>query len=558
MKFFLSILFCFVFCCSVFGQNSIDTLGVKFYNYFSQAGIFLLKGDMQNALSAYGMCLKVNPKSSVSNFQIAKIYFTQRDYYMAERYAKIAVENNSLNVWYKVFLADIYCNLGKYDDAEMVYKEILKQSPQQEYYDNLTEIYIFAKKYNKAIDNISLEQEKFGYDFDLAIKKSDLYKTIGNIDGAEKELIELKNFQPYNLSFLGLLCEFYMQTSQVDKVQPVLDEMLSLDPDNGLTFLTYALYCKINYKTDCFFDCLNKAFKSDLVSLQQKTVILHQLVLEDIDYSSEKLIPLFDILSEKYSDSLSVHNLYASYLMREQLYSQAGEELRKGLDCDKSDFNTWKKLFKLYTFTEEYEKLSEVSDMASEYYPEQIDVMIYSGVAAVYSGDYKAARDIFEQAMSFGAEVSESAYLYYFYLGVLDFKQNKKQDAYKNFDKFYQANHSDYNLVGQYANYLCEGKFNLDFAEKIIKQCVAFDGTDSYFYYVYANCMYMKNDLKSAQYFIEKSLSLGNTQKYYVYELAGDIFYKNKNCEKAVQNWNEALNLGGNVVKIDKKIKTCN
>ena len=374
----------------------------------------------------------------------------------------------------------------------------------------------------------------------------------------KKELIELKNFQPYNLSFLGLLCEFYMQTSQVDKVQPVLDEMLSLDPDNGLTFLTYALYCKINYKTDCFFDCLNKAFKSDLVSLQQKTVILHQLVLEDIDYSSEKLIPLFDILSEKYSDSLSVHNLYASYLMREQLYSQAGEELRKGLDCDKSDFNTWKKLFKLYTFTEEYEKLSEVSDMASEYYPEQIDVMIYSGVAAVYSGDYKAARDIFEQAMSFGAEVSESAYLYYFYLGVLDFKQNKKQDAYKNFDKFYQANHSDYNLVGQYANYLCEGKFNLDFAEKIIKQCVAFDGTDSYFYYVYANCMYMKNDLKSAQYFIEKSLSLGNTQKYYVYELAGDIFYKNKNCEKAVQNWNEALNLGGNVVKIDKKIKTCN
>lgn len=563
----------FVYCLQfsvVFAQNSdslaLDSLvnlylnnrDAEFTIEFSQANTYLMRGYNDKALASFRKCLEFKPQSSATMFQIGKIYYANRDFNAAERYAESAVNNNPDNKWYLVFLCDVYCSLYKYSEAENIYKKIVSKYPEQEYYDNLTDIYILEKKYDKAIENISTTQEKFGFDIDLALKKSDLYKLSGDLQGAETELINIKNYQPYNLTYLGLLSEFYMQTGQIKKVQPVLDDMLNLDSDNGYTFLTYALYCKLQHKTDCFYDCLSKAFKSDLVSLQQKTVILNQLVMEEQELDTEKITPLFDILVSQYPDSAKVHNLYASYLMCVELYKQACDELRKSLDVDKSDFNTWRKLFKLYCFTEDYDKLSEITDLATNYYPEQVDVMLYSAVAMVYSGEYKNAREMFQAAEDFGIELTESVNLYYFYLGVLDFYQNKQNDAFLNFEKFYQTNHQDYNLVAQYANFLCIGNKDLNYAEKLIKNCVLVDGKNSYFYYVYANCMLKKNDLKSAQYFIEKSLSLGSEHKFYYYELAGDIYFKNKNCDKAVQNWNEALNLGGNVVDINKKIKTCN
>ena len=104
MKFLCNILV-FTFLAFPFGNIFAQTSqpvpsNVEFLNYFSQAGIFVLKSQYSNALQCYQKCIELNPKSSASYFQMAKIHFSSGDAHAAEMFAKKAHDLNPDNVFY--------------------------------------------------------------------------------------------------------------------------------------------------------------------------------------------------------------------------------------------------------------------------------------------------------------------------------------------------------------------------------------------------------------------------------------------------------------------------
>ena len=110
MKFLCNILV-FTFLAFHFGNIFAQTSqpvpsNVEFLNYFSQAGIFVLKSQYSNALQCYQKCIELNPKSSASYFQMAKIHFSSGDAHAAEMFAKKAHDLNPDNVFYISLLTD--------------------------------------------------------------------------------------------------------------------------------------------------------------------------------------------------------------------------------------------------------------------------------------------------------------------------------------------------------------------------------------------------------------------------------------------------------------------
>ncbi|MBQ5451564.1 MAG: tetratricopeptide repeat protein [Bacteroidales bacterium] len=501
---------------------------VEFKNFFSQADIFLLKGQSDKALSAYNSCLRLNPKSAAVNFQLARIYYNYHDLDAAMNYALSAVRLQPENYWYNVFLAAVYESLDNYPEALAIYEKLIENNPTYNDYLRLLEFYVQFGKISSAISTLNKIEEIYGYDFDLSLKKIDLLRRQNRVKEAENEFCKLILTDSSNLSCLGMLEDFYLSTSQISKAQEVVKKMQSIDDTNPLSYLAEAYLCRATGREDCFYENLKRSFAYREISVKEKVSIIEDIVIHSKKIDTAKISLLYEEVLKADGKSFEACSSYADFLMVTENYSRASEQLKICAEIEKSDFSLWRKLFKLYVLTEDYAALKVAVKEAEDYFPEQVDVMLYSAVAKLYTGDLKGAGEMFSSAKDFGVELTESANLYYFYYGVFNYQKSNKEAAFQNFEKYYNINHSDYNVCAKYAWYLIDSKRNLPLAQNIIKQCLNFDNSNFYFNYVQAFYSYLSGDLKTAEYFIEKALSLDKTGKEYVKELSEKILNDKK------------------------------
>ncbi len=530
MKLFFTILL-FLSVSGLYAQkNNVQKIPdeVEFMNFFSQADIFLLKGQPEKALSAYNSCLKLNPQSAAANFQLARIYYNHHDLDAALNFALSAVRLQPENYWYSIFLATIYETLDNFPEALKIYEKLVEKNPTYQDYQRLLNLYMQFSKFSSAISTLNKIEQIYGYEVDLSLKKIDIFTRQNRLKEAENEFCKLILTDSSNLSYLGMLTDFYLSTSQSAKAQEVVKKMQSIDDTNPLSYLAEAYLCRATGKMDCFYENLVKSFSSREISLKEKVSIIEDIVIHSEKIDGEKISLLYEEVLKADGKSFELCSSYADFLMVTEDYNRASEQLKICAEIEKSDFSLWRKLFKLYVLTEDYEALKVAIREAEDYFPEQVDVMLYSAVAKMYTDDLSGAGEMFSSAKDFGVELTESANLYYFYYGVLNYKKSNKEAAFQNFEKYYNINHSDYNVCAKYAWYLIDSKRNLPFAQNIIKQSLNYDNSNVYFNYVQAFLSYTTNDLKTAEYFIEKALSLDKKQKKYIKELSEKIMNDKK------------------------------
>lgn len=558
MKKLISILFfTFFLSANIFSQPSVPS-DVEFKNFLSQADIFLLKGQHDNALSAYNSCLKLNPNSAATNFQISRIYFNYGDYDAALNYAKKSVELSPDNYWYNVFLAEIFKTIGKYSEAIKIYEKILTIRPNIADYEILADFYEASNNFSSAISTLNKIENIYGFNFDISMKKIELLKSLNRVSDVELEINKLILTDSSSLSYLGMLHDLYIMTSQVSKAQTVQNRMNSIDDKNYLSQLCQASLCFTLGQMDCFYQNLIESFKSEEMAAEDKIIFIEDFLFQKQNLDQNKVSQIFEQIISVSPNNFTARKKYADFFMVCGDFENAAKQLRICTSLDKSDFNNWRKLFKLYTFIEDYAGLKSVVDEAEEYFPEQVDLMLYSAVASIYLGYFDDAESMLQQSQDFGIELTESVSLFYFYSAIFNYKKKNFDLAFKNFDKFYNLRNQDLNLMAQYAYFLSDKKRNMSLAQNIIEQCLAVDNSNFYFYFVQAFYMKQTGDLKSAKYFIDKSINLNFTNKFYVYELAGDIYNEVNDCSNAVKNWQLAIQYGANSLSVNNKIKNCN
>ena len=562
MKFFGNILIALLLA-SPFGnavaQKSKSSVpsNVEFLNYFSQAGIFVLKSQYSNALQCYQKCIQLNPNSSASYFQIAKLHFSAGDYPAAELNALIASQLNPDNVFYLSLLVDIYTKLGDFDSALDYSLRVLEKYPSYENYHQLTDLYVSLNRYQDAVDLLSSFEKVYGFDSEICTRKSDLYRLLGKFQDSENEILRLVNSDPSNLYYFFLLADLYFQTNQLSKVQPVIEKMEAINSENGMVYLVKTFLCNAQANDACFYQNLIKSLKSEDVSLEQKLFLVSQFSHQHDGFEVQKVDSIFEILSAAYPDSAVVYNVYSDFLFSTYRYNRSALALLKSLEIDKSNFDVWRMLCRNYAIFDN-NALSVVVERVMSYFPEQLDVFVYSAAGALLDNDLVVAEDFLQQSLDFGIKETASAYLYFFFNAVYNLKKGDVNAALDNFRKYFAANHSDYYYLAKYAAYLVECGRDKDVAEIIIKMCIAADKDSPYFNYVYSFYLLKNNDLKGAEYFIEKALANNLSKLPFIYELAADIYAKHQNCEKALANYRLAIDNGGNAQIINNKIKKCN
>lgn len=96
---------------SCFGQSKIDTLmqvGIHYHD----------KGEYEKAIEAYNEALKIDPKSTVINYELAMTYMYSGDYNNAIKHSDVVIkQNKDLLLPAYVTKGSSLSNLGKIEQA---------------------------------------------------------------------------------------------------------------------------------------------------------------------------------------------------------------------------------------------------------------------------------------------------------------------------------------------------------------------------------------------------------------------------------------------------------
>ena len=80
-----------------------------------------MQGNLSEALFAFKEALIIDAENANLYYQIAEIYYTQKNVKEALKFAEIAVKLNENNVWYNNLLADLYKSNKNYEKSAEQY-----------------------------------------------------------------------------------------------------------------------------------------------------------------------------------------------------------------------------------------------------------------------------------------------------------------------------------------------------------------------------------------------------------------------------------------------------
>ena len=109
--------------------------------------------NYEEALEQFQKCIKMDDKQAVPFYESALINKDLGNFDLAVEQAKIAAEIDGDNRWYQLNYAEVLFANQDFNSAAVEYKKLLLKEPgNRELYFLLSDMYIYAKNFMKAIE----------------------------------------------------------------------------------------------------------------------------------------------------------------------------------------------------------------------------------------------------------------------------------------------------------------------------------------------------------------------------------------------------------------------
>nr|MCR5454797.1 hypothetical protein [Bacteroidales bacterium] len=297
----------------------------------------------------------------------------------------------------------------------------------------------------------------------------------------------------------GLLEELYYSHGKLAEAQEVQQQILRIDPNNPLSHLAQAMLCRSGGQVDCFYENLVESFKSEQISIEDKMILISDIVKDPKFYNEDKVENLFQILNDFFPESAMVHANFADFYLYVNKPDLALQQLELAVDHNLSDYKNYHTIFQLYFICEDYAGLRKFVDSALELFPDVAEVYMYSAVADMGLRKFDDAADGFTNAQDFGIEFSPVANDFRFYYGLYNYLLNNKKLAFDYFDKYFNNGELDWYFTLRYVYCLVDSRENLKRAEDLLASLNKEHHKYYYFYYVSAYYKYVKGDASGAK-----------------------------------------------------------
>ena len=512
-------------------------------------------GNTTEATNLYMQCLSLNPESTASMYELARLFLSNKDYEASISLMSKAVSLNPNNEWYNLFLLQLYKQNKQFNKAEVICQNLIKLAPQKDmnYYE-LAGVYVEQKKFGKASNVLKEIESKWGYSSALFEEKVKLSLMQNKPDKAIKLLQNLIEKSPDEQRYYLVLEDIYKQIHKIDQAIDIAKLYINQFSDaNDMHLELFNLYYSKPDTSAALLE-LRMIMSSPSFPFQEKTKLLNKVTNETIIKSISRYEDEFTLaLIKQNHDNTDALLSRAKYCIKSDKLDEAKTSFYLLYKKDKSNVEAIENLLNIEIKQNNWTGVYDLCTQSILFYPANANLYFYAGFSAWQIERYNDAINYLMTGAAY-ATTAEMKGQFYQYLGESYYKIKDMTKSYYFFDKSITANPTDVVSLNNYSYYLSLMKDSLSKALDMTKMCNKLKPHDPTFLDTYAWVLFKQGRYADAKIKIEEAILNGGSSVTEIVEHYGDILYKNAMETEALENWIKAKGLGGKSEILDKKI----
>ena len=245
---------------------------------FYKAETYRITGRTELAKEAYAQLLAQDPAHETALYQLARLWFTESNFYEAEQLLATGTSNYPQNQWMWRLQAANARQMGDMATALSCYEVLIALRPDLvEYVQEALQSAVAAGNTQKALLYLDKLEELYGGSPEMVQQKMEIHLRNNDAKSAEKVVKEaIKNY-PNRVEYRGLAAQFYDANGKAKKAEKILRQAVEDFPKNAAISMELArvLQSKDALEESMFY--LERALVLPGMSLADKGPVLLSL-----------------------------------------------------------------------------------------------------------------------------------------------------------------------------------------------------------------------------------------------------------------------------------------
>lgn len=524
---------------------------------FMDANKAKILGNTQEGIKLFREALEIDPTSAATHYELARMYANESNFTTALNYAQEAYRINPENIWFAEFTAKLYSQVGKMDESIAIFRDIIKTHPEEyDYYFSLGSLLSAQGKYDEALKIYNDLEKKKGTSEELALQRQMIYIDQGDYNAALLEINKVIESHPEEMRLYGMKAEILEQMGREEDARKLYEDMLSLEPENGLVLLSLHDIANSKGETEKARDYLLRACASPELSIDVKVnIMLNFLNSPNFEKDKDYIISLADAMELAHPDEAKTYAVYGDIYYNLNELDSARVKFRKAVSIDPNRPPIWQQVLTIDSQLNDFEALLTESEEALEYFPLQPIFYLFNGIAHLQIKQADEAIEALNTGKNLVVENNRLLAQFYASLGDAYHEQKDHVKSDESYDMALKYDPKNVIVLNNYAYYLSLRKIKLDKAEAMSKKANDLSPDVASFQDTYGWVLYTRENYQNALFWIEESLKNGGESDPTVLEHHGDVLLKLNRTQDAVESWEKALEAGGEPEDLNPKIE---
>lgn len=538
-----------------------DTLSLSYDYYFLEAMVQRQKGNNDAAFDLLRHCIRINPQASEAYYYLAQYYTAMKDGDKALECVKKAADLCPDNAIYLETLSQHYISNQQYGQAIGVIERLYDQNKNREdLLEMLFQLYQHEKEYEKAIGVLDRMERIDGKSERLAYAKSEIYMQMGDKKAATAEIAALSKQYPNDLNYLCMYADMLLMNDQKKQALAIYQRVLGEEPENNRALASMLNYYRAEHDAQMVDSLTETILRSRQAPTEQKAYLLRQVIAENEDQGGDStvVLNLFRRLLDVPNPEADMAALYVAYMdLKHMPKDSIRPVLEQVLDIAPDNAAARLQLVSYAWDAKDTDRVISLCQTARQYNPDEMAFYYYQGMAYYQQDRHDDALETFRNGVAVIDEDSNPAIVSDFYavMGDLLHQKGMVREAFEAYDSCLQWKDDNIMCLNNYAYYLSELGQQLERAEQMSYRTIKAEPKNSTYLDTYAWILFKQQRYSEAKVYIEQALQNDSDSSAVITEHAGDIYMLNKESDRALALWEDALRLAPDNKVLIRKIK---
>jgi tetratricopeptide (TPR) repeat protein len=507
--------------------------------HFVDGSVFEMKGDYARAVLEYQDALRYE-KSPGVYFATSKCYSLLGKHALAIEAGREAVRLAPDQLTYRRSLAETYTNAYELDSAADQYAQIVaRDSNAIDAWYALARLYQ-SRKPSKALEIYAHIIAQFGPDWNVLMQMAESYTKVGAYDKAAGVLKQMMELDPTNRALKKNLAEAYSRAGRFDDALATYKELLEENPENLEYKAELAGIYLFRKQYSEAEQHVNAILAHDSVAIEIKLRIgeLYFGQMEKDSTIAPYAKTVFERIRDSHPEDWRAYWFLGAIEALTHDDSASIGNFRKVTELASWNPDGWVYLSSIFMRTNSYQEMVKVLDAAVKVLPDDFRVNFFLGYAYSRLGQNVEAVRYLEHAREINPkDVDAIGQLAMVYDGM---KRYEESDSL--YEEALRMNPENHLILNNYGYSLAERGVQLDRALEMATKAITAQPDNASYLDTMGWVFYWLGRYDEAEKYVKMALDKGEANAV-VYEHLGDIYYRKKDLNGALEQWNAALKI---------------